>query len=158
MATHLTRSAISQDALVAQVSGPDRGGVVTFLGLVRNHQDGKGVLRLEYSAYEPMAEAESARIVAEAEARWPARVALLHRVGELGIGDVAVAVATASAHRAQAFEACRYVIEETKRRVPIWKKEFYADGTVGWVDPTTGDKRTSGRADSDSPPVGSRGG
>jgi len=142
MVIHLTRTDIDQNALVAVVLGPDCGGVVTFLGLVRNHQDGKGVLRLEYSAYEPMAQAECARIVAEAETRWPARVALLHRLGELAIGDVAVAVAAASAHRVQAFEACRYVIEETKRRVPIWKKEFYADGTVGWVDPT--DRRQEG--------------
>jgi molybdopterin synthase catalytic subunit len=128
---------VNLDALVSAVSGSGRGGVATFLGSVRDHQDGKGVLRLEYSAYEPMAEAESRRIVAEAESRWPVRVALLHRLGELAIGDTAVAAAAAGAHRAEAFEACRYVIEEVKRRVPIWKKEFYSDGTVGWVDPTT---------------------
>jgi molybdopterin synthase catalytic subunit len=83
-----------------------------------------------------MAVAECSRIVAEAEARWRVAVALSHRVGSLAIGDTAVAVAAASAHRDEAFAACRYVIEEVKRRVPIWKREFYADGTAAWVDPT----------------------
>jgi molybdopterin synthase catalytic subunit len=122
--------------LLAAVQAPDRGGVATFLGLVRNHHGGRGVLRLDYSAYGPMAEAECGRIVAEAEARWQVAVALQHRVGTLAIGDTAVAVVAASAHRDEAFTACRYVIEEVKRRVPVWKREFYADGTVAWVDPT----------------------
>ncbi len=134
----LTRSGIDLGALVAAVSGPDRGGIATFLGLVRNHHGGREVLRLEYSAYEPMAEVETARIVREAEARWPVRVLVRHRLGELAIGDAAVAIAAAGAHRAEVFEACRYVIEELKHRVPIWKKEYYADGTVVWVDPTAG--------------------
>jgi molybdopterin synthase catalytic subunit len=95
------------------------------------------VLRLEYSAYAPMAEAECGRIAAEAEGRWPVAVALRHRVGTLEVGDVAVAIAAGSAHRDAAFEACRYVIEEVKRRVPIWKREYYADGTIAWVDPTS---------------------
>ena len=136
MSRHLTHEPIDLSPLMQQVSSPDRGGIATFLGLVRNHQEGRQVLRLEYSAYEPMAEAEAARIVAEAAQRWPARVALLHRLGSLAIGDTAVAVVAASAHRAAAFDACRYVIEEVKRRVPVWKKEFYADGAVEWVDPT----------------------
>jgi molybdopterin synthase catalytic subunit len=80
-----------------------------------------------------MAEAECARIVAEAEARWPARIALAHRVGALAIGEAAVAIAAGAAHREAAFAACRFVIEEVKRRLPIWKKEFYADGTIEWV-------------------------
>lgn len=136
MSLYLTRAPIDLPGLLARVAAPERGGVATFLGMVRNHQDGRPVLRLEYSAYEPMAEAESARIVAEAESRWPVRIALSHRLGDLGIGDAAVAVVAASAHRAPAFEACRYVIEELKRRVPVWKKEFYADGSVVWVDPS----------------------
>jgi molybdopterin synthase catalytic subunit len=81
-----------------------------------------------------MADAEAARIVAEAEGRWPIRIAMRHRLGSLNIGDIAIAIAAAGAHRAEAFEACRYAIEETKRRLPIWKKEFYEDGSVGWVD------------------------
>lgn len=134
--THLQTDPLDLSALIAAVSGPSRGGIATFLGLVRDHHGGRAVVGLEYSAYAPMAEAESARIVAEAEARWPVRVALAHRVGALAIGDAAVAVVAAGDHRAEAFEACRYVIEEVKRRVPIWKREQYADGTVAWVDPT----------------------
>jgi molybdopterin synthase catalytic subunit len=133
---HLTERPIRLDALVAQVEAPDRGGIATFLGIVRDHHAGRAVERLEYSAYAPMAEAEIAAIVVEAEGRWPAKVAVEHRVGALGIGDVAVAIAAGAGHRDAAFDACRYVIEELKRRVPIWKKEFYADGTVAWVDPT----------------------
>ena len=134
----LTEAPIVLEALLTATQAPDRGGIATFLGLVRDHHDGRAVSRLEYSAYAPMAEAEIGAIVAEAEAAWPVRVAVAHRVGPLAIGDAAVAVVAASAHRAPAFEACRHVIEELKRRVPIWKKEFYADGTVSWVDPTAG--------------------
>ena len=127
---------IDHAALLASVQAPERGGVASFLGLVRDHHEGRPVLRLDYSAYGEMAEAECGRIVAEAEARWRVAVALRHRVGSLAIGDTAVAVVAASAHRDEAFAACRYVIEEVKRRVPVWKREFYADGTVAWVDPT----------------------
>lgn len=133
---YLTEQPIELAPLVREVSAADRGGVATFLGLVRDHHGGRAVLRLEYSAYRPMAEAETARIVAEAGARWPVTIAVRHRVGALAIGDVAVAVVAASAHRAPAFEACRYVIEELKCRVPVWKREYYVDGTVEWVDPT----------------------
>jgi len=133
MPSFLTRDPINLDQLIRAVSGPEHGGVASFLGVVRNHHDGRPVTRLAYSAYEPMAEAESARIVAEAEARWPVRIALRHRLGDLAIGDAAVAVAAAGGHRAESFEACRYVIEELKRRVPIWKQEFYEDGSVTWV-------------------------
>jgi molybdopterin synthase catalytic subunit len=132
----LTSEAIDQAALLASVQAPERGGVASFLGIVRDHHEGRPVLRLDYSAYGEMAEAECGRIVAEAEARWRVAVALRHRVGSLAIGDTAVAVVAASAHREEAFAACRYMIEEVKRRVPIWKREFYADGTVSWVDPT----------------------
>jgi molybdopterin synthase catalytic subunit len=132
----VTDQPIDLAPLLAAVQAPDRGGVATFLGLVRNHHGGRVVLRLDYSAYGPMAEAECGRIVAEAELRWRVAVALRHRVGSLAIGDTAVAVVAASAHRDEAFTACRYVIEEVKRRVPVWKREFYADGTVAWVDPT----------------------
>ncbi|HXE58734.1 MAG TPA: molybdenum cofactor biosynthesis protein MoaE [Gemmatimonadales bacterium] len=134
--TYLTRDPIDAAALLAEVAARGHGGISLFVGAVRDHQDGRGVIRLEYSAYEPMAEAECRRIVDEALGRWPVAVALRHRIGELAVGDVAVAVAAGSAHRDEAFAACRYVIEEVKRRVPIWKKEFYADGHVEWVDPT----------------------
>jgi molybdopterin synthase catalytic subunit len=136
-------------ALVARVETPDRGAITSFLGLVRDHHVGRGVTRLEYSAYAPMAEAECARIVSEAEVRWPVRVALEHRIGALEIGDAAVVIAAAAAHRDEAFAACRFVIEEVKRRVPIWKKEFYADGTIEWVG--------AGRALVGDSPAGSSG-
>jgi molybdopterin synthase catalytic subunit len=132
---YLTSLPIDLGGLHAAVLAPDRGGVAAFVGLVRNHHQGRVVSRLEYSAYGPMAEAECARIVTEAENRWQVAVALRHRIGALAIGDAAVAVVTASAHRDDAFAACRYVIEEVKRRVPVWKREYYVDGTVAWVDP-----------------------
>ena len=132
----LTTSPIDVAALLAAVQAPDRGGMAAFVGLVRDHHQGRSVLRLEYSAYGPMAEAECGRIVAGAESRWRVAVGLQHRIGTLAIGDAAVAVVVASAHREEAFAACRHVIEEVKRRVPVWKREYYADGTVGWVDPT----------------------
>jgi molybdopterin synthase catalytic subunit len=130
---YLTSAPIGLGPLVDSVQSPSRGGIACFLGTVRDHHGGRQVLRLDYSAYVPMAEAELARIVAEAELRWDVAVAVRHRIGALEIGDAAVAVAVASGHRDEAFVACRYVIEEVKRRVPIWKKEYFADGTVGWV-------------------------
>jgi len=132
---HLTTEPLLLDRLVAEVLSPERGGVATFIGVVRNHHDGRAVLRLEYSAYDVMAEAECQRIVAEATERWPVRVAVQHRLGTLEVGDAAVMVATAAAHRAQAFEACRWVIEELKRRVPVWKREHFRDGSTAWVEP-----------------------
>ena len=130
----LTRSPIQLPGLIAEVSGPDRGGVASFLGTVRDHHEGRAVRGLEYTAYEPMAEEVCREILLEAAARWPVRVTLRHRLGDLAIGDVAVAVAAAGGHRDEAFAACRYVIEELKRRVPIWKKETYLDGEVQWVN------------------------
>ena len=129
----LSEGPIDAAAVEAEVRGPDAGAVVVFSGTARDETRGRKVLRLFYEAYGPMAEAECARIVSEAEARWPVRVALEHRIGALEIGDAAVAIAAAAAHREEAFTACRFVIEEVKRRVPIWKKEFYADGTIEWV-------------------------
>jgi molybdopterin synthase catalytic subunit len=134
--SHLSLRPLDLAALVDTVTAPDRGGVVTFVGTVRDHHHGRGVTGLSYSAYEPMAEAVCDAIKVEAELRWPVRVAVVHRLGDLEIGDAAVAIAVASAHRDEAFAACRYVIEEVKRRVPIWKLERFADGTEEWVDPT----------------------
>jgi molybdopterin synthase catalytic subunit len=141
---HLTSDPIELSALVARVQSSGQGGIACFLGTVRDHHGGREVIRLEYSAYQPMAEAECARIVTETEARWNCTIALEHRVGVLSIGDVAVAIAVASAHRDEAFTACRYIIEEVKRRVPIWKREFFADGTVEWVGSGEAGKRGGG--------------
>jgi molybdopterin synthase catalytic subunit len=130
---HLTADPIRMADLVAQVAAPDRGGIATFLGTVRDHHAGRGVVRLEYQAYGPMAEAECSRIVAEAEGRWPCCVALRHRTGPVEIGEISVGIAVGASHRGEAFEACRYVIEELKQRVPIWKREAYDDGSEAWV-------------------------
>ncbi len=141
---YLTTDAIDLGALLAQVQSPRHGGIASFLGSVRDHQGGRSVLGLEYSAYDPMAEAECGRIVREAESQWDCVIALKHRTGTLQIGDVAVAIVAASAHRDEAFAACRYVIEEVKRRVPIWKREVFVDGTVEWVGAGAGGQRSSG--------------
>lgn len=133
---YLTRDPLDLGSLVAQVSSARRGGIATFLGVVRDHHDGQAVRELEYSAYEPMAESVAGEIVAETQQRWPVTVALGHRLGRLALGDAAVAIAVAGDHRDEAFAACRHVIEEVKRRLPIWKRERYADGTEAWVDPT----------------------
>ena len=133
----LTGQPIRLEPLVDAVAAPARGGIVTFLGLVRDRHEGRVVTGLEYSAYQPMAESVCRDLLAETEAKWPVRATLAHRVGQLGIGDVAVAIAVAGEHRDEAFAACRFLIEELKRRVPIWKRESYADGTESWVDPTS---------------------
>ncbi len=145
--SYLVTDPIDLGALLALVQSPERGAVSSFLGTVRNHHRGREVVRLEYSAYGPMAEAECGRIVAEARSRWNVAVGLKHRVGELEIGDTAVAIAAASAHRDEAFLACRYVIEEVKRRVPIWKREVYADGNVEWVGSGAAGQQGSGAED-----------
>jgi molybdopterin synthase catalytic subunit len=134
--TFLSADPIALDPLVATVMSPERGGVAVFLGVVRREHAGRGVTALEYSAYEAMAEQECRAVVAEAEDRWAVAVGLRHRIGRLAVGEVAVAVVAAGGHRDEAFAACRWVIDEIKRRVPIWKKEFYEDGSIAWVDPT----------------------
>lgn len=135
--SYLTRDPIALDRLQAEVASPERGGTCLFLGTVRNGPAEHGVRAIEYSAYEEMVEAEFARLLADARARWPeARIALCHRVGRIPVGDASIAIAAAAPHRAQAFEACRYVIEEVKRRIPVWKKELRSDGSEVWVDPS----------------------
>ncbi|UCE85386.1 MAG: molybdenum cofactor biosynthesis protein MoaE [Deltaproteobacteria bacterium] len=122
------------DAVVRRVRGAGRGGVVTFVGAVRDTARGRSIRHLEYEAYPPMAEREMESIADEAERRWPgARVAIAHRVGHLEVGELAVVVAAAAPHRAEAFEACRYAIDTLKERVPIWKKEVATDGEY-WVE------------------------
>jgi molybdopterin synthase catalytic subunit len=143
---YLTALPLDLTALLSEVQSPARGAVASFVGIVRNHHQGRDVLLLHYSAYAPMAEAECARIVAEAQEQWNVTVALRHRIGRLQIGEAAVAIAVASAHRDAAFAGCRYVIEEVKRRVPIWKKEYFADGTVQWVGSGGGHQLDGGAA------------
>ena len=144
--TYLTRTPILVDQLLAEVSSPELGGTCAFLGTVRNGPEEHGVAAIEYSAYDEMVDAELGRIVSEARERWPrARASVRHRIGKIPAGEASIAIVVAAPHRAQAFEACRYVIEEIKRRVPVWKKEVRLDGTAVWVDP-------SGRPTT-SPPV-----
>ena len=142
----LTPDPIELAPLAAAVESPERGAIVSFLGVVRNHHGDRAVQRLHYWDYGPMAEAECARIVAEAESRWQVAVAVRHRTGRLEVGETAVAIVVAAAHRDAAFAACRWIIEEVKQRVPIWKQEFYADGTVAWVDPTAPVSRSADTA------------
>jgi molybdopterin synthase catalytic subunit len=135
--SYLTREPISLEVLLAEVASAECGGTCVFLGTVRNGPEEGGVTGIEYTAYDEMAEAELARIVAVARDRWPdARVALRHRLGLVAVGEPSVAIVTAAPHRAQAFEACRYVIEEVKARLPVWKKELRADRSEVWVDPS----------------------
>lgn len=126
---------IVSEELRKRLFDPAAGGFVSFEGWVRNHNEGKPVERLEYEAYVPLAVKEGERILAEARERFQAqRLLAVHRVGPLAIGDVAVWVGASAAHRDGAFHAARYVIDEIKHRVPIWKRELYVDGTVSWVN------------------------
>ena len=133
----ITRDPLDEAAvneLRRALAHPSVGGVVTFEGVVRDSNKGKRVRYLEYEAYPEMAEAEMARIAAEVERRWGAdRVALVHRVGRVEIGECSVVAMVACAHRAEAFEACRYAIDTLKATVPIWKKEVAEDGEE-WIE------------------------
>ena len=141
--SHLTHAAIALDALLAAVTGPECGGTCAFLGTVRNAPSAPGepgdagVTAIEYSGYEAMVDAELDRLLDDARGRWPAaRFAVRHRLGHIPVGEASIAIVTAAPHRAAAFEACRFVIEEVKRRIPVWKKELRTDGSAIWVDPS----------------------
>jgi molybdopterin synthase catalytic subunit len=132
----LTRDVIDYHALTAQVRRGDCGAVVLFLGTVRDLTGERVTVALDYEAYPAMAEKKMAEIETETRRLWPVGEILMeHRLGHLEIGDVSVAVAVSCPHRAQAFEACRYVIDRLKELVPIWKKENWADGATEWVHP-----------------------
>lgn len=124
---------LSLDRCLAQVASPESGGIVTFTGMVRRQSRGLQIDHLEYEAYGEMARKEMERLIVEIEAEVPgARLAVEHRVGRLGIGDVAVVIAASAPHRAEAFTACRAMIDRLKERVPIWKKEVSTEGEE-WV-------------------------
>lgn len=126
----LTRELIDSATLTEAVRDPHCGGVVLFLGTVRDLTGDEVTVFLDYDAYPPMAEKKMAEIAAEVRTRWPVgKIAMVHRLGRLHVGEVSVAVAVSAPHRAQAFEACRYAIDRLKELVPIWKK----DDAAGWV-------------------------
>ena len=142
----IARDVLDLDGLAAAVTGAEAstssgqaGAVVTFLGVVRNHNAGRRVRYLEYDAYEPLAVKVLQRIAGEARGRWPgARLAIHHRIGRLEIGEASVAIAAAAPHRGDAFAACRYAIERVKQIAPIWKHEFFEGGDV-WIEGATAD-------------------
>jgi molybdopterin synthase catalytic subunit len=135
----ISRGPLDLNGLAAAVAGGADGAVVAFLGVVRNHNAGRRVRYLEYEAYEPLAMKVFGRIGDEVRERWPGvRLALHHRVGKLEIGEASVAIAAASAHRADAFAASRYAIERVKQIAPIWKHEFFEGGDV-WIEGATAD-------------------
>ena len=146
----LSEHPLDLGTLVARVEAPGRGAVASFLGLVRDHHDGRGVARLEYSAYPPMAERKMAEIADEVRARWPiSGIAMAHRTGRLEIGEASVLIAVSSPHRSDAIEACHYAIDRIKATVPIWKKEVF-EGGEEWLEGTP----VGGSAMSDQPSAG----
>ena len=147
----LTDEPIDVQELLAFVGDPGAGAVATFIGATRDHNEGRSVVSLDYEAYPGMAEREMARLGEEAGAKWRiTRVAMVHRIGNVPIGEASVAIAVSAPHRDDAFRACRYAIDELKKRVPIWKKEIYEGGEI-WIGSQTGQRFA--RAD----PMGSGG-
>ena len=142
----VTTERLDLDALIRElddavpVDGAEgTGAIASFLGLVRGHNQGRRVVKLEYEAYEPLAVRAFERIAAEVAERWPAaRLALNHRTGVLAVGEASVAIAAASPHRREAFAACRYAIERVKQIAPIWKREHFDGGDV-WIEGATAD-------------------
>jgi len=130
-----TQTAIDTESARRELQTLSAGGYVSFEGWVRDLNEGQEVTRLEYEAFQELAVKEGNRIVAEALRRFPIKQALcVHRVGSLELGEMAVWVGVSSAHRGEAFDACRFIIDEVKHRVPIWKKEHYRSGDSGWVN------------------------
>jgi molybdopterin synthase catalytic subunit len=130
----LVREPIDMAALARHVRAPDDGATVTFDGFVRNQSHNRPTLYLDYEAYEPMALAKMREIGVQLHEKYSIhRVAMVHRLGRLGIGDTSVFIAVSAPHRAAAFDACRFAIDTLKRTVPIWKKEYFEDGSV-WAD------------------------
>lgn len=129
----LQQDKINIEEIISSVQSPDAGAIDVFIGTVRNQTKNKRVLYLEFEAYESMAIAEIKKIVSRAKSLWPIlNISIVHAVGKLEIGDVPVVIAVSTAHRKASFEACEFVIDELKKTVPIWKKEFFENGDQ-WV-------------------------
>lgn len=130
----ITENPVSAQALKDLNLFPDCGATVTFEGVVRNHHEGKSVEKLRYESYWPMAEKTMRTLICDTQNEWPeTRILAMHRVGELKVGEVAVAIVVWAPHRGEAFRACEAMINRIKKRVPVWKKEFYGDGSAAWV-------------------------
>jgi len=130
----ISSQTIDADRLKQNLAKPEAGALCVFEGWVRNHHEGKVVLKLDYQGYNALANKEGARIMDEARENFSIYDAIcIHRVGSLAIGDIAVWIGITAIHRKAAFQACQYVIDEVKKRVPIWKKEHYVDGHAEWV-------------------------
>ncbi len=131
----MTSKIIDPAALRTLLVDEAAGAYAAFEGWIRNNNEGRNVLRLEYESFEPLAETEGRRVLEEACAKYPIiRAACVHRTGLLEIGECAVWVGVCAPHRDEAFAACRFIIDQVKVRLPIWKKEHYADGDSGWVN------------------------
>ncbi|MGI8844435.1 MAG: molybdenum cofactor biosynthesis protein MoaE [Gemmatimonadaceae bacterium] len=134
MRSEITTTPIDSASILREVSAPHNGATVLFEGVVREQNEGRAVTGIEYAAYRSMARRELSRIVQECCAQFDTDdVIALHRIGRLDVGEASVVIAAAHPHRAQAYEASRYIIEQIKLRLPIWKREEYADGTREWV-------------------------
>ncbi len=137
MRAELVTRALDGAALVREVADAGHGATALFLGTVRSVNEGREVKAIEYTAYEAMAQREMAAVLSEAEAKNEGLVIVAeHRLGLLKVGEASIAIAAAHAHRGRALDALRYAIDEIKSRAPIWKREFYTDGTASWVDPS----------------------
>jgi molybdopterin synthase catalytic subunit len=137
----LTHDPIDYHALTESVRSTQSGAVVLFLGTVRELTGGRQTVALDYEGYPQMAEAKLAELEAAARSRWPIdKVGIIHRLGHLELGDISVALAVSCPHRGQAFEAGKFLIDELKVSVPIWKKENWADGSTEWVHPGGNDE------------------
>jgi molybdopterin synthase catalytic subunit len=139
MRTAIVDRTLDACALLDEVANHHNGASILFVGTVREVNEGERVSGLDYSAYRGMAESELASIAAEAAKRWGTKdIVVEHRVGTLELGDASVVIAVAHAHRGEAYDASRYIIEELKKRLPIWKKEHYVDGRSEWVEAGSG--------------------
>ena len=157
MRATLVHEPIDASALLAEVSAPANGAAILFVGTVREVNEGRLFTGIDYSAYEAMARRELDAIVSQTAERFETpHVVVEHRIGTLAVGQASVVIAVAHPRRAAAFDAARFVIEELKRRVPIWKREHYVDGTREWVDPTAAAVTAPPFVSSDSTATGER--
>lgn len=130
----ITERPIRAEELVDFVSAPGHGATAVFVGTIRNAHEGRAVKSVMFDSFRPLAEKRLGEIASEAATKWRARVAVAHRLGRLEVGQVSIGIAAGTAHRAEAFEACRFVIEAVKSKLPVWKQEHYADGRASWLE------------------------